>query len=96
MYTLYKPARKSYPRNRFLLQECGEMGEMDLAQILPAEYDSDKKQNYEWLLVCVDGFSRMSWGCPLAGRKSTDVIQGLTEIFKSYKPRQMLADPAGV
>ena len=57
-YTLHKPARRHYKKNRVIVGGIDELWQMDLAdmQTMAAENDG-----YRYLLVCVDVFSSLPW-----------------------------------
>ena len=56
-YTLHKPARRHYKRNRVIVGGMDELWQMDLAdmQTMAAENDG-----YRYLLVCIDVFSKIT------------------------------------
>ena len=61
-YTLHKPARRHYKRNRIIVGGIDELWQMDLAdmQTMAAENDG-----YRYLLVCIDVFSSCICSCVL-------------------------------
>ena len=64
-YTLHKPVRRNYPRNRVFVAGIDDQFEADL-QSLSAQND-----NYRFLLVCVDCFSKYAWVRPIKEQDRT-------------------------
>ena len=61
-YTLHKPARRHYKRNRVIVGGIDELWQMDLADMQAIATDND---GYRYLLVCIDIFSKFVWVIPL-------------------------------
>ena len=54
-YTLHKPARRNFKRNRVIVGGIDEQWQMDLADMQSLKEYND---GYGYLLVCIDVFSK--------------------------------------
>ena len=57
-YTLHKPARKKYPRNRVIVSRIDEQWAIDLVDLQSLSKYND---GYKYLLNCIDIFSKYAW-----------------------------------
>ena len=64
-YTLHKPARRRFKRNRVIVGGIDELWQMDLADMQPLATEND---GYRYLLVCIDVFSKFAWIIPLKNK----------------------------
>ena len=80
-YTLHKPVRRNFKRNRVLVDGIDEQWQLDLADM-----QSMKKFNdgYRYLLVCVDVFSKYAWVVPLKTKTGPDLVQMMPEIGQQF------------
>ena len=72
-YTLHKPVRRNYPRNRVFVAGIDDQFEADL-QSLSAQND-----NYRFLLVCIDCFSKYAWVRPKTGPAVSRAFRDILE-----------------
>ena len=89
-YTLHKPARRHYKRNRVIVGGIDELWQMDLAdmQTMPAENDG-----YRYLLVCIDVFSKYLWVIPLKTKTGPALVMAIKKILESgRKPEKIQTD----
>jgi len=89
-YTLHKPARRHYTRNRILVTYIDELWQVDLADL-----SNIQKYNngYKYLLTCIDCFSKYAWAVPTKNKNSISVTNAMQEIFKSdRKPTKIQSD----
>lgn len=94
-YSLWRPARVNYKRNRIKAKFAGELVQFDLADFQQTK-EKIQGKTMNWLLVAVDSYSRYVFTVPLTDRKSKNIIEAMKTIFATgYKPEQALADPAG-
>ena len=79
-YTLHKPARRHYRRNRVIVGGIDELWQMDLAdmQAIAAENDG-----YRYLLVCIDVFSKYVWVIPLKTKTGPALVTAFKKILES-------------
>ena len=89
-YTLHKPARRRYKRNRVIVGGMDELWQMDLAdmQTMAAENDG-----YRYLLVCIDVFSKYLWVIPLKTKTGPALVTAFKKILESgRKPEKIQTD----
>ena len=89
-YTLHKPARRHYKRNRVIVGGIDELWQMDLAdmQTIAAENDG-----YRYLLVCIDVFSKYVWVIPLKTKTGAALVTAFKKILESgRKPQKIQTD----
>ena len=89
-YTLHKPARRHYKRNRVIVGGIDELWQMDLAdmQAMAAENDG-----YRYLLVCIDVFSKYVWVIPLKTKTGPALVTAFKKILESgRKPQKIQTD----
>ena len=61
-YTLHKPVRYNFPRNRVIVTEFDGQRQADLVDISSlARFN----KGYKFLLTCIDVFSKFAWVVPL-------------------------------
>ena len=89
-YTLHKPARRHYKRNRVIVGGIDELWQMDLADMQAIATDND---GYRYLLVCIDVFSKFVWVIPLKTKTGPALVtdQG-TEFFNKHFKDLMKAE----
>lgn len=89
-YTLYRPARKNFRRNKFHVEEVGELLEFDIMEM--AEY-AEENEGYKYVLVCQDVWSRFTFIIPLKSKSAESVGRALGYVFKSgYVPQNAYCD----
>ena len=78
-YTLHKPIRRQFERQRTRVTDIDEQWQLDLADV-----SSLKKQNdgFTFLLCAIDVLSKYAWVVPLKQKTGKEMIRGLIEIFK--------------
>ena len=57
-YTLHKPVRYNFPRNRVIVTEINDQWQADLVDI---SFLACFNKGYKFLLTCVDVFSKFAW-----------------------------------
>ncbi|GFT14918.1 uncharacterized protein TNCV_3483661 [Trichonephila clavipes] len=65
-YTLHKPARRRFKRNRVLVEGIEEQFQADLLDLKSL---SQYNNGYKYLLTCIDVFSKYAWAIPLRDKK---------------------------
>lgn len=89
-YTLHKPARKKFQRNRVLVSAIDEQFQIDLVDIQSLAQYND---NYKYLLTCIDIFSKYAWAIPLKSKHSTTVMTAFDKILQDERiPVKVQAD----
>ena len=65
-YTLHKPVRYNFPRNRVIVTGIDDQWQADLVDISSlARFN----KGYKFLLTCIDVFSKFAWVVPLKTRR---------------------------
>ena len=74
-YTLYRPSRRNFPRNKIRATYPGEIVQIDIM-------DMQKfKNKYLYVLLAYDTYSKLLQGVPLMNRKPNGIIDGLKTFF---------------
>lgn len=84
-YTLHKPARRHFRRNRIKVDFIDEQWEIDLADLTSLHEDND---GYKWLLVCIDVLSKFAWVEPVRTKTGPQVTNAMKTIFDRAAPRK--------
>jgi len=94
-YTLHKPARKTFTRNKTITGAIDKQWQADLADM-----QTLKKSNsgYRYILTVIDIFSKFAWSIPVKSKSSGDMVEGFKTLFKKSAPRipQRLQTDAGL
>lgn len=71
-YTLHKPIRRRFPRNRVLAISIDEIWQIDLCDVQSlARYNN----GYKYILTCIDVFSKFAWARPLKNKKGETILE---------------------
>ncbi|GFU91972.1 uncharacterized protein TNCV_3765971 [Trichonephila clavipes] len=88
-YTLHKPVRHKFQRNRVFVSWIDRQFQADLVDMQSlAEFN----KGYKYLLTCIDLFSKFAWAVPLKDKFGKSVKSGLEIIFKERKPKVLQTD----
>ncbi|RWS26471.1 hypothetical protein B4U80_02435 [Leptotrombidium deliense] len=79
-YTLHKPARKNFSRNKIIVQNIDEQWQADLVDL-----QQFHKQNN-------DIFSKYAWAIPIKTKTGKNVANAFNEIFKERTPASIQTD----
>lgn len=88
-YTLHKPIRKNFKRNRVLVSDINRQFQVDLADMQSL---SETNEGYKYLLTCIDVFSKYAWAIPLKNKLGKSVKVALETIFHERKPQVLQSD----
>jgi hypothetical protein len=90
-YTVHKPARRNYSRNRVLVSGIDEQWQLDLADLSSLQKYND---GYKFILTCIDIFSKYAWAVPLKNKSATTVCDAFESVLKSSnrKPFRVQTD----
>lgn len=91
-YTLHKPLRKKYPRNKVLVSCIDEQWQLDLCDLSSL---SKSNNGYKFLLNCIDIFSKFAWSLPLKTKSATAVLNAFKEIMSGDRKPQKIQTDAG-
>lgn len=90
-YTLHKPARRNFPRNRTFADNIDESWQMDLT-----DFKALKKYNngFTFILCVIDVFSKFGWAVPLKDKTAGSIVKGFETIFKDTprRPTRLFSD----
>ncbi|GFY04421.1 uncharacterized transposon-derived protein F54H12.3 [Trichonephila clavipes] len=88
-YTLHKPVRHKFQRNRVFVSDIDRQFQADLVDMQSlAEFN----KGYKYLLTSTDLFSKFAWAVPLKDKFGKSVKSGLEIIFKERKLKVLQTD----
>ena len=89
-YTLHKPVRRHFQRNRVVVGGIDHQWQADLVDMRSL---SRVNANYNYLLTCIDILSKYAWAVPLKNKTGSALIDGFKTILNSgRKPRTLQTD----
>ena len=89
-YTLHKPARRHFKRNRVIVGGIDELWQMYLADMQSMAEEND---GYRYLLICIDVFSKFLWVIPLKNKTGPILVDAFKVILESgRKPQKIQTD----
>lgn len=88
-YTLHKPARKVFSRNKIYVSYIDEQWECDLMDMSRL---SRQNRGFNYILNAIDCFSKYLFSVPTKSKKPTEIIAALKKIFKNRKPTKLRTD----
>ena len=83
-YTLHKPYRKRFSRNKTIVHGIDSQWQVDLAD-LPRQVEHN--DGYRYILTCIDVFSRYAWAVPIRTKSAPDVHAAFVTLFRKAAPR---------
>lgn len=89
VYTLHRPARKNFLRNRIIVSHIDEQWECDLVDM---RHYSRQNRGYNYILNIIDCFSKFLFSIPLKTKKKFEVIHEFKKIFNHRKPKKIRTD----
>ncbi len=91
-YTLHKPVRKRFPRNRYVVFGPNELWQADLNDMRGLSKYND---GVNYLLTVIDVFSKRLYVEPLKRKSGDDVAAAFQRIFASHTPPRCLQTDKG-
>ncbi len=93
-YSLHKPARKNFKRNKTITSSIDKQWQADLCDMQAISRSND---GFKYILTVIDIFSKYAWGIPVKTKSSGDMVDAFTILFNKSKPRtpQRLQTDAG-
>ena len=77
-YTLHKPVRYNFLRNRVIVTGIDDQWQADLVDISSlARFN----KGYKFLLTCIDAFSKFAWVVPLKNKSGETLVNGFQSIL---------------
>ena len=88
-YTLHRPVRKTFKRNRIQVAGLDDQWEADLVDVHGiAKYNN----NVTFLLTVIDSLSKYAFVVPLKDKTGQSIVKAFTHIFKTRQPRKLRSD----
>ena len=78
-YTLHKPARRRFKRNRVFVNGKDEQWQADLVDVQALKKDND---GYRFLLTVIDVLSVYAWIVPLKDKTGKSLVDAFNAVFK--------------
>ena len=88
-YTLHKPLRKKFPRNKVVVQDVDKQWMADLADMTTHQKAND---GFKYILTIIDVFSKYAWAYPLKTKTPRAVKEVFEKIFQERKPDAVQTD----
>lgn len=76
---LHKPARKNFPRRKVITRGIDDLWQADLVELGAYHKEND---NYNFILVVIDTFSKFAWVVPLKNKTGDEVSIALDKIIR--------------
>lgn len=86
-YSLHKPVRYKFKRNRVISQGIDYLWDMDLADVTNI---TDHNNGIKFLLILIDVFSKHLWVEPLKDKKHDTIIAALKAVFNKTNRRPIM------
>ena len=83
-YTLHKPARRKYLRNRTYVAGIDAQWQADLADMQGLAKQND---GMRYILTVIDVFSKFAWSEPVRSKDANAVADALTQVLQQARPR---------
>lgn len=77
-YTLHKPTRRKFKRNKIYVSGIDEQWELDLVDMKLLE---SYNNNFRYMLCCIDVFSKFAWVHPLKTKNASEICNAMRNIF---------------
>ena len=91
-YTLHKPVRIHFRRNRVIVGGIDEQWQADLVDLSSLSKYNDGNH---FLLTCIDVFSKYAWAIPIQRKTGSNLIVAFEAILKSGRKPEKLQTDAG-
>ena len=89
-YTLHKPLRKKFQRNRVIVSGIDDTWQADLADMSNIKKHNS---NFKYIITVIDVFSKFAWAIPIKNKYAKTVIEGFSTIFTSNRrPKNLQTD----
>lgn len=90
VYTVHRPARKTYPRNKVISGGIDDVWQVDLVDLSKL---SRLNNGNKYLITCIDVFSKYAWVQPIKKKSSDAVLEGFKKIInKGRIPLKLQTD----
>lgn len=88
---IHKPARKNFPRRKFVQKGINDTWQIDLVEMIPFH---KQNEGYRYLLTIIDTFSKYSYAVPVKNKSALDIVSAIRNVFKISKktPKNIQSD----
>lgn len=87
VYTLHKPARRKFPRNKVVVPGPKYQFQIDLSDMQSIK---DSNDGYQYILTCIDVFSKRAWAIPIKNKSGEEIVRAYSQI--DIKPKVVQSD----
>ena len=84
-YTIHKPAKHKFKRNKTYAAQIDQQWQADLADMQKV---SKSNEGMNYILTCIDVLSRYAWAVPVRSKSKKDMLTAFKELFRLAKPRK--------
>ena len=84
-YTLHKPARRHFPRNRIYVGNIDKQWQADLADMVGLQHDNN---GIRYILTVIDVFSQYAWSVPVKNKDWKSIRDAFKLVLTSANPRK--------
>jgi len=91
-YTLHRPARKHFRRNRVIVYGIDSQWQADLVDMQSL---SRWNRGYKYLLTCIDILSKFAFVVPLKTKTGKELVAAFKKIFRQGRKPEKLQTDAG-
>jgi transposase InsO family protein len=91
-YSLHKPARRNYKRNKTYVSGIDAQWQADLADMKSLSKSND---GFKYLLTCIDVFSKFAWAIPIKNKGADATVLGFKKLFElagNRRPKKLQTD----
>ena len=90
-YTLHKPKRLNYLRNKVIVSGIDEQWQIDLVDVKKLK---GSNFGYSYILTCIDSFSKFAWAIPIKDKEALSCKKAFEKIlnFSNRKPKYLYLD----
>jgi hypothetical protein len=88
-YTLHRPARKRFPRNKIQVAGIDDQFEADLIDMQSV---SKHNNRFKYILTVIDSLSKYAWAIPIKDKTGDSIVKAFTTILKERTPRKLRTD----
>lgn len=89
-YSLHRPARRRFPRNKILASRVDEQWQADLVDLQAL---SQHNSGFKYLLTIVDVLSKYAWVVPLRDKGKYAVVSAFKDVFRNGRvPYELQTD----
>jgi transposase InsO family protein len=88
-YSLHKPARRNWLKNRVIVHEINEEFQADLVDLVSLREEND---GYCYILNVIDVLSKFAFAYPLKNKSGKEVSEALKKVFDERHPEKLRTD----